>query len=66
MQTQQQSQKSMSVADDADAKAMIKAKLYEESKKNVLFCKRKKQLILKSVELCKLCDQDIFFVIFDK
>ena len=37
-----------------------------ETKRNVALCKRKKQLIKKSMQLSQLCGQDIFMCIFDK
>jgi hypothetical protein len=35
-------------------------------KRGVTYCKRKKNLIRKLIEISKLCDLNMFLVIFDK
>jgi len=41
-------------------------KITNEREKQVTFCKRKKGIIKKAIELSKLCDTYIYFVIFDQ
>lgn len=40
--------------------------LPDKNQRNVAYCKRKRGLVKKAIELSKLCDQRIFLVIFDQ
>jgi len=43
-----------------------KEKIEDEHSRYVTYCKRKRGIIKKAIELSRLCDQLIFLVIFDK
>ena len=38
----------------------------EKRKRDVIYCKRKRGLLKKLIEISRLCDLDIFLVVFDK
>lgn len=38
----------------------------DKEKRNITFCKRKKGVVKKAIQLSKLCELDIFIVIFDR
>ena len=48
----------------------VKREQYElimnKEKRNVAYCKRKKGVVKKAIELSKLCNLDILIVMFDK
>ena len=41
-------------------------KIVDKNSRNVTYCKRKRGLIKKAIELSKLCEQHIYLIIFDK
>ena len=41
-------------------------RIENNEKRNLTYCKRKKGLLKKAMELSKLCEQDIYLVIYDK
>ena len=41
-------------------------KIADKNSRNVTYCKRKRGLIKKAIELSRLCDQQIYLIIFDK
>jgi hypothetical protein len=41
-------------------------KIQDKNSRNVTYCKRKRGLIKKAMELSKLCDQQIYMAVFDK
>jgi hypothetical protein len=41
-------------------------KISNETSRYVTFCKRKRGLLKKAIELSRLCDQHIYIVIFDE
>lgn len=41
-------------------------KIADKNSRNVTYCKRKRGLIKKAIELSKLCEQNIYLAIFDK
>ena len=41
-------------------------KIDDENNRNVTYCKRKKGLIKKAMELSLLCNQDVYLSIFDE
>lgn len=45
---------------------MLPQYISDKNSRNVTYCKRKRGLIKKAIELSTLCDQDIFMVVFDK
>ena len=40
-------------------------KIENKNQRNVAFCKRKRGLLKKAIELSRLCDQNILMVVFD-
>lgn len=38
----------------------------DKNSRNVTYCKRKRGLVKKAIELSKLCNQYVYMVIFDK
>jgi hypothetical protein len=40
--------------------------IMNKEKRNVAYCKRKKGVVKKAIELSKLCNLDILIVMFDK
>jgi hypothetical protein len=40
-------------------------KIENKNSRNVTYCKRKRGLIKKAIELSKLCDQYVYLVVFD-
>lgn len=42
------------------------SKISDKNSRNVTYCKRKRGLIKKAIELSKLCDQHVYLIIFDK
>lgn len=47
-------------------KIEVFTKISDRNARNVTYCKRKKGLVKKAMELSMLCDQEIFLVIFDR
>lgn len=41
-------------------------KIMDKNSRNVTYCKRKRGLIKKAIELSMLCEQSIYLAIFDK
>ena len=41
-------------------------RIENKSQRSVAFCKRKRGFLKKAIELSKLCDQQIFLVMYDK
>lgn len=41
-------------------------KIENKNSRNVTYCKRKRGLIKKAIELSKLCEQFVYLVIYDK
>lgn len=44
----------------------VKNKIADEQSRYVTYCKRKRGLLKKAIELSTLCSQKIFLVIFDQ
>ena len=42
------------------------AKIEDKSSRNITYCKRKRGLIKKCIEMAKLCDQMVYLAMFDK
>ena len=42
------------------------SRIADKNSRNVTYCKRKRGLIKKAIELSKLCEQYVYMVIFDK
>ena len=40
--------------------------IMDKNSRNVTYCKRKRGLVKKAIELSKLCNQYVYMVIFDK
>ena len=40
--------------------------IMDKNSRNVTYCKRKRGLVKKAIELSKLCNQYIYMVVFDK
>ena len=47
-------------------KAFQLKKIENETSRYVTFCKRKRGLLKKAIELSKLCDQHLYIAIFDE
>ena len=41
-------------------------KIAVKNQRNVTFCKRRRGLMKKAIEMSVLCGQDIFFIMFDR
>ena len=41
-------------------------KIADKNQRNVTFCKRRRGLMKKAIEMSVLCGQDIFFIMFDR
>jgi len=39
--------------------------LVDKKRKRIVFCRQKKDLLKKSIELSKMCDQKVLLVVFD-
>ena len=52
--------------DETPREKFILQKIKESTQRNVTFCKRKRGLLKKVIELSVLCDIDIQMVMFDK
>lgn len=42
------------------------SRIHDKNSRNVTYCKRKRGLIKKAIELSLLCEQYVFLIIFDK